>query len=251
MSVQDIPVALSRPPPLRLREAALFLDLDGTLAPIAARPQDVRPDPRRTSLLERLAGPLDGRLAVVSGRTLADVDRILEGCVTTVAAVHGLVRRGPDLKIFETPAHPDLPLAVGAFQAFATRDSGLIVEEKAGLSVALHFRLAAGCGAAARDCARAVAATTGLTQQDGDMVEELRTPGATKGDSVRAFMASPPFAGARPVFVGDDATDEDGFAAAQALDGIGICVGPSRHPTLARFRLDGVDAALAWLEAAL
>jgi trehalose 6-phosphate phosphatase len=251
MSVQDFTAVLATPPPLRLQKTALFLDLDGTLAPIAARPQDVRPDPRRTSLLERLAGPLDGRLAVVSGRTLADVDRILEGCVATVAAVHGLVRRGPDLQVFETPPHPNLPLAVEAFHAFAGRDSGLIIEEKAGLSVALHFRLASGQAQAARECARAMAARTGLTLQDGDMVEELRTPGATKGDSVRAFMACPPFAGALPVFVGDDATDEDGFAAAQALGGVGICVGASHQPTLARFRLDGVEAALAWLEAAL
>jgi len=251
MSVQDITAVLSAPPPLRLGETALFLDLDGTLAPIAARPQDVAPDPRRTSLLERLAGPLDGRLAVVSGRTLADVDRILEGCVPTVAAVHGLVRRGPDLKVFETLPHPALPRAVETFQAFAARDSGLLVEEKGGLSVALHFRLAGGQAAAARDCARAIAAETGLTLQEGDMVEELRTPGANKGDSLRAFMANRPFAGSRPVFVGDDVTDEDGFAAAQALGGVGICVGASRRPTLARFRLDGVEAALAWLEAAL
>ncbi|HEX2816316.1 MAG TPA: trehalose-phosphatase [Phenylobacterium sp.] len=250
MSIQDITAELLAPRPLRLGETALFLDLDGTLAPIAARPQDVRPDPRRTSLLERLAHQLDGRLAVVSGRTLADVDRILEGCVTTVAAVHGLVRRGPDLAMFETPPHPDLPQAVEAFRAFAARDSGLIVEEKAGLSVALHFRLARGRADAARVCARAIAARTGLTLQEGDMVEELRTPGATKGDSVRAFMASRPFAGAQPVFVGDDATDEDGFAAAQTLGGLGICVGAAR-PTLARFRLAGVEAALAWLEAAL
>jgi trehalose 6-phosphate phosphatase len=250
MSVEDITVALPAPAPLRLEEAALFLDLDGTLAPIAARPQDVRPDPRRTSLLERLAQKLDGRLAVVSGRTLADVDRILEGRVPAVAAVHGLVRREPDLSTFETKPHPALPQAVEAFRAFAARDSGLIVEEKSGLSVALHFRLAPGQAQAAGVCARAVAAQTGLALQDGGMVEELRTPGPTKGDSVRAFMASRPFAGARPVFVGDDATDEDGFAAVQDLGGVGICVGPSR-PTLARFRLDGVEAALAWLEAAL
>ena len=250
MSVQDISVALPAATRLRLGETALFLDLDGTLAAIAARPQDVGPDPRRTSLLERLARRLDGRLAVVSGRTLADIDRILEDCVTTVAAVHGLVRRGPDLRMFETPPHPDLAQAIAGFYAFAARDSGLIVEEKAGLSVALHFRLAGGQAEAARACARAIAAATGLTLQEGDMVEELRTPGETKGDSVRAFMASEPFAGARPVFVGDDDTDEDGFAAVQTLGGVGICVGAAR-PTLARFRLDGVEAALAWLEAAL
>lgn len=250
MSIHDLTVGLPAPKPLRLGETALFLDLDGTLAPIAARPQDVRPDPRRTSLLERLAPELEGRLAVISGRTLADVDRILEGCVTTVAAIHGLVRRGPDGRIFETPPHPDLAKAVAGFRAFAARDSGLIVEEKGGLSVALHFRLANRHAEAARACAHQLAAETGLALQEGDMVEELRTPGPSKGDSVRAFMRSPPFAGARPVFVGDDATDEDGFEAVQALGGVGVAVGASRA-TGARYRLAGVEAALAWLEAAL
>ena len=242
-------LGLPAPKPLRLDETALFLDLDGTLAPIAARPQDVRPDPRRTSLLGRLAERLDGRLAVVSGRTLADVDRILEGCVTSVAAVHGLVLRHPDGRVEATPADPSLAAAMVGFRAFAARASGLIVEEK-GLSVALHFRQAADHAAAARVCAERLAAATGLSLQSGAMVEELRTPGPDKGASVRAFMSAPPFAGARPVFVGDDATDEDGFAAAQALDGVGVGVGPTR-PTLAHFRLSGVEAALTWLESAL
>ena len=249
MSIEHLTLVQPPPKPLRLEETALFLDLDGTLAPIAARPQDVRPDPRRTSLLERLARRLDGRLAVVSGRTLADVDRILEGCVTSVAAVHGLVRRGPDGVLHETAPNPHLPTAVAGFRAFAARDSGLLVEEKAGLSVALHFRQAAACAEAARTCARDLAQRTGLTLQEGDMVEELRTPGDSKGDSVRAFMAAAPFAGAAPVFVGDDVTDEAGFKAAQALAGAGVRIGASRA-TSARYSLDDVEAALEWLEAA-
>jgi trehalose 6-phosphate phosphatase len=249
MSIQDLTTGLPAPKPLQLGETALFLDLDGTLAPIAARPQDVGPDPRRTSLLERLALKLDGRLAVVSGRTLADVDRILEGCVTAVAAVHGLVLRDPDGVLHASTPHPDLPLAAEGFRAFAARDPGLIVEEKGGLSVALHFRQAKWHAEAARACARALAAQTGLTLQEGAMVEELRTPGARKGDSVRAFMAKPPFAGAVPVFAGDDVTDEDGFEAAQALGGVGVRIGAAQ-PTAARFQLIGVEAALAWLEAA-
>ena len=248
MSIVNTIAGLPAPKPLRLAETALFLDLDGTLAPIAARPQDVRPDPRRTSLLERLAERLEGRLAVVSGRTLDDVDRILEGCVTAVAAVHGLVVRGPDGAVRSEPPHSALVAAAEQFRAFATRDSGLIVEDK-GLSVALHFRLASCHAEAARACAVALAAATGLTLQDGDMVEELRTPGPSKGDSVHAFMSRAPFAGARPVFAGDDVTDEDGFEAAQALGGVGVAVGPPRT-TAAQFRLVGVDAALDWLEAA-
>jgi len=248
MTTAALTVGLPAPRPLRLGETALFLDLDGTLAPIAARPQDVRPDPRRTSLLERLSERLDGRLAVISGRTLEDVDRILEGCVTSVAAVHGLILRHPDGRLETTPPHPNLAAAITGFRAFAELDPGLIVEEK-GLSVALHFRQAPRYTAAARTCAERLAAATGLTLQSGAMVEELRTPGPHKGASVQTFMTTAPFAGARPVFVGDDVTDEDGFAAAQALGGIGVGVGAAR-PTLAHFRLSGVEAALTWLEAA-
>jgi trehalose 6-phosphate phosphatase len=249
MRVEDLTIGLPAPKPLLLADTALFLDLDGTLAPIAARPQDVRPEPRRTSLVERLQGRLRGRLAVISGRTLEDVDRILEGRVIAVAAVHGLVIRGPDGMVESAPPHPALPEAARRLREFATRDSGLLVEEK-GLSIALHYRLARAQAGAAEHYAREVAAATGLTLQAGDMVQELRTPGPTKGDSVAAFLEVAPFSGARPVFLGDDATDEHGFEAVQAIGGAGILVGPSR-PTAARYRLLGVGEALAWLEASL
>ena len=248
MSIEQLTV-LPAPKPLSLRESALFLDLDGTLAPIAARPQDVHPDPRRTCVLERLAEAAEGRLAVVTGRTLADADRILEGRVAAVAAVHGLVRRDAEGGLHEARPHPALHEAAEALRTFAASDTGLLVEEK-GLSVALHFRLARHCAEGARSIARRIAAESGLTVQDGDMVEELRTPGPTKADSVESFMTESPFKGAIPIFLGDDATDEVGFAAAQALGGFGVLVGAPR-PTGARFRLPDVDAALAWLEAAL
>lgn len=249
MAFEELTIGLPAPKPLPIAAAALFLDLDGTLAPIAARPQDVRPDPRRTSLVHRLSQAMNGRLAVVSGRMLIDVDRILEGRVTAVAAVHGLVRREPDGTVHEAEPHPDLAYAAEQLREFAARDSGLLVEEK-GLSVALHYRLARTQADAASACARQIAAETGLTVQSGDMVEELRTPGPTKGDSVRAFLDHPPFRGATPVFLGDDATDEHGFEAVEAAGGYGVLVGPPRE-TLARFRLPGVDEVLDWLEAAL
>jgi trehalose 6-phosphate phosphatase len=248
MAFEEITIGLPAPKPLPLAEAALFLDLDGTLAPIAARPQDVRPDARRNGLVQRLVRVMQGRLAVVSGRTLADVDRILEHRVMAVAAVHGLVRREPDGTIHEAEPHPALPLAARLFREFAARDSGLIVEEK-GLSVALHYRLARPQAEATRRFVQQVAAETGLTCQPGDMVEELRTPGPTKGDSVQAFLDQEPFRGRLPVFIGDDATDEHGFEAVEAAGGYGVLVGPARE-THARFRLAGVDEVLAWLEAA-
>ena len=248
MSVETLNLNLPIPRPLNLAASALFLDMDGTLAPIAARPQDVLADPRRTRLLEQLKTGLEGRLAVVSGRTLADIDRILEGRITCVAAVHGLVRRDGDGTRHDAEPHPALGKVTDTLRRFAVRDPGLIVEEK-GASVALHFRMAQSQASAVRLLARRLAAETGLTLQDGDMVEELRTPGAAKGDSIRAFMASPAFRGAQPVFAGDDATDEHGFAEVARLGGFGVLVGRPRG-TAARFGLRGVEDLLAWLEAA-
>jgi trehalose 6-phosphate phosphatase len=248
MSFEPLMLSLPAPKPLRLAETALFLDLDGTLAPIAARPQDVRPDARRTRLLERLVDGLDGRLAVVTGRTLADVDRILEGRITCVSAVHGLVRRDCDGSLHEPAPHPGLAFAVAALHVFAARDSGLLVEEK-GPSVALHFRLARQRAAEARILAQRLAAETGLSLQEGDMVEELRTPGPSKGDAVRCFMQGQGFQGVTPIFVGDDVTDEHGFAEVARQDGFGVLVGRPRQ-THARYGLRNVEDVMAWLEAA-
>jgi trehalose 6-phosphate phosphatase len=246
MSIETLTRRAEPPAPLALGGAALFLDLDGTLAPIVDRPEDVAPDPRRNGLLDRLKTGLGGRLAVVSGRTLADIDRILEGRATSVAAVHGLVRRDAEGTLTEAHAHPGLPQALADLRAFAARDPGLLVEDK-GLSATLHYRLAPGHAQAAGTEALRIAQATGLAVQPGDMVMELRTPGPSKGDSVRAFMAQPPFAGSIPIFVGDDLTDEDGFAAAADLGGYGVLVGCSRA-SAARYCIPDVEAALQWLE---
>lgn len=248
MSLDALTIGLPAPKPLRLAGSALFLDLDGTLAPIAARPQDVRPCGRRTRLLEHLGEALDGRLAVVTGRTLEDVDRILEGRVPCVSAVHGLVRRDCDGRLHMHPAHPELAAAVAALRDFAHRDEGLIVEEK-GPSVALHYRLAPARASEARVMADRLAERTGLVLQDGDMVVELRPPGPAKGDGIRGFMEETPFQGSTPVFAGDDATDEHGFAEVARQGGYGVLVGRPR-PTAARFGLRNVEDVLAWLEAA-
>jgi len=249
MSIDELSIGLDRPPNhLALDGAALFLDLDGTLAPIAARPEDVRPDPRRNTLLINLARRLKGRLAVVSGRSLDDIDRILEGRIACVAAIHGLVRRDAQGVVGEAPPHPGLAAARAALIDFVAADPRLLMEDKS-LSLTLHYRLAPDRAQEAVDLAERLATVTGLALQPGDMVVELRTPGASKGDAIRAFMAEAPFKGARPVFLGDDMTDEHGFFAAQQLGGYGILVGPPRRTT-ARYRMEGVEATLAWLEQA-
>ncbi len=251
MSQAPIPggPSLGRADPLELNRVSLFLDLDGTLAPIVARPEDVRPVPARTALLEALATRLEGRLAVVSGRAIADVDRILGGAVRAVAGVHGLERRDPDGALRVTPTHPALAAVRAELNTFAQGHPGVRIEDKT-LSLAIHFRAAPQSAAEARTLARGIADAHGLTLQAGDMVLELRTPGPDKGDAVAAFMAAAPFAGRLPVFVGDDLTDEAGFAAAAGLGGHGVLVGPVRA-TQASQRLADSAAVLTWLEQSL
>lgn len=247
--ILTFPTALLAPPALPIAGHALFLDLDGTLAPFADRPDGVTADSRRTAILTRLGVVFEHRLAVVSGRTLADLTAITGGVVVAAAGVHGLQRRNGwgDEVVFR--GHPRLAEAISVFTALAEAQDGLIVEDK-GLSVALHYRLAPGAQDAVRDAARRLEMATGLVLQEGDHVAELRTAGPTKGDAVSAFLSESPFAGARPIFVGDDVTDEDGFQAAVAAGGFGVLVGSAR-PTSASYRLDGVAEVLDWLEAAV
>jgi len=235
------------PPPFDLpRRTALFLDLDGTLAPIMPRPDDVGPDPRRAAILAGLREAFEDRVAVVSGRALPDLDHILGGGVPAIAAVHGLVRRAADGVIADRPPHAGLEHARRILGELAHCERGLLFEDKS-LSVALHYRNAPACAEAVIEAAERLAQATGLVLQLGDMVAELRTPGADKGAAVRAFLREPPFTGATPVFIGDDLTDEDGFVAAKRLGGFGVLVGELR-PTEARYRLTDTEAVARWLE---
>lgn len=241
--------ALARPGALDLDRSALFLDLDGTLVPIAPRPQDVGPDPARTDLLRRLGERLSGRLAVISGRTIIEVDRILDGAVAAVAGVHGLERRWPDGTTEQPPPDPALAAAQDELAALNARYPALLIEDK-GLALGIHYRAAPEAAHDVEDTARLIAARTGLVIQTGDMVVELRGLGARKGDAVNAFMHQAPFLGTIPYFVGDDLTDEDGFSAVRAFGGEGVLVGPPRATAASR-HLEDVAAVLNWLGAAV
>ena len=172
--------ALRAPPPLDVRAAALFTDLDGTLAPLEARPGLVGPDPARRRLLGALRRSLGGRLAVVSGRGLADLDRILEGAAPAVAAVHGLVRRDGGGQVHQASTPPGLAEAADTLRAFALSDRGLALEDK-GPAVALHYRRSPGAREACQELMARLAVAHGLGLQQGDMVVELRAPGPDKG----------------------------------------------------------------------
>ena len=235
-------------PPLDIQRLALFLDMDGVLAPLAPTPDEVVADPRRTAILRRLVKALDGRLAIISGRTLSEIDRITESASPVASGVHGLTIRRADGAVATRPADPAVRSVVAAFHAFAAERPGVSVEDKA-VSAGLHYRGAPDAAADAEHLARRLAEETGLAVQPGELVFEVKTPGTDKGTALTAFMAEPPFAGGTPVMFGDDLTDEHAFRAAEALGGFGVLVGPIRE-TAARYRLDGVPEVLDWLEAA-
>jgi trehalose 6-phosphate phosphatase len=240
--------ALAEPPLSLLDGAALFLDFDGTLVELAESPGAIEVPGDLHPRLERLARRLGGRIGIVSGRSIGDLQRHLGFPGIALSGSHGLELLFPDGSRLPVAAPPGLAEARAAVADFAAGAEGLLVEEKPA-GIALHFRLApereSGVAAFAAD----LAARTGLAVQHGKMVCELRPAGPHKGDAIRALMAEPPFAGARPVFVGDDLTDEDGFAAAAEMGGAGILVGPPRA-SAARWRLADVAAVERWLQAA-
>ncbi|CAN5317751.1 trehalose-phosphatase [soil metagenome] len=242
-----LPVPPVRIPVGQAGPMALFLDMDGVLAPFAPTPEAVVPTPRRTAVLKRLQRALEGRMAVISGRSLAEIDRLTGGAAPSASGVHGLERRRRDGSMQNFKEAPGVREAVAAFDDFAADNPGVIVEDK-GVSAGLHFRQAPEAGDDATRLAHDVADRTGLALQAGSMVLELKTPGADKGSALTAFMAEVPFKGAVPIMVGDDLTDEHAFRAAAVLGGFGILVGPARE-TAARYGLEGVEAVLDWLEA--
>ena len=240
---------LPPPPPDLLDGAALFLDFDGTLVELADTPDEISIPAALEPTLERLKRKLNGRLAIVSGRSLADLQHHLPLHGIAFSGSHGL-----ELQLADGTRLPlSIPLGLDdmcdAVEDFASKTSGGLLVERKPAGVALHYRLAPAEAERAQSFMAALASKTGYALQSGAMVAELRAHGATKGDALKAFMTEPAFAAARPVFVGDDLTDEHGFAEAAALGGAGVLVGPPRA-TAALYRLESVEAVAAWLRVA-
>jgi trehalose 6-phosphate phosphatase len=233
---------------------ALFLDVDGTLLPIAATPEAVRPDPALLPLIERLRRASDEALALVSGRSLANLDQLFAPLRLAAAGLHGRERRRADGSLVPHPeVSPLLTRLRPRLAAYAAARPGLLVEDK-GDSLALHYRQAPERGAALRRFARRLArAEPELHVLTGRKVVELQPRGADKGKAIEAFLAEPPFAGRRPVFAGDDTTDEHGFAAVNALGGLSLRVIDDetrrRTASAARYSLAGIGTMHRWLEA--
>jgi len=245
----EIPV-LPPPPPIE-DSHALFLDVDGTLLEFAPRPDAVRvPGPLRP-VLEHLYRRLDGALALVSGRSLRALDTLLAPPVLPASGLHGLERRHGDAG-HDAPEPPAaLSRVLGEAVKVAARHPGAVVEEK-GPAIALHWRAAPHARAELHAFAHAVLPRLpGYRLQPGNDVLELRPAAhaghrADKGAAILAFMQERPFAGRRPVFAGDDITDEAGFAAVNLHDGVSVLVGEWRE-TAAHFSLAGPAEVHAWL----
>jgi trehalose 6-phosphate phosphatase len=233
-----------------LATSSLFLDLDGTLLDLIDQPDKVVADAPLRDLLGRLTDRLDGRLAIVSGRSIAQMDAIL-GPIAHHVAISG--SHGSEHRWRGVAAHPVRPRALDEaaerFRDFADAHAGVLIEDKS-FGVALHYRMAPGIEADAQALAMALAETLDLQFQPGKMMAELRLPGGDKGKAVHSLMARAPMAGTRPYFLGDDDTDEPGFVAAQMLGGAGILVG-SRAQTAATYALPDPAAVRVWLESLL
>lgn len=231
--------------------SALFLDVDGTLLEIAPRPELVRVPDGLPSLIIRLAAQREGALALISGRPLAQLDRLFQPWQGAAAGLHGLERRRAD-GILDCAVDHEGAAALERLRptlaALATDGTGLRLEDKGG-TLALHYRGAPQREPEIRTIVEALHRDVGsvLRLITGKMVIEFQPRSADKGRAIAAFLAEPPFLDRRPVFVGDDTTDEDGFAEIRRRGGVAIRVGPSDGATAANYSLPAVKAVLAWL----
>jgi len=225
----------------------LFLDVDGTLLELAATPFAVVVDPLLLELLRHLRRAADGALALVSGRTITDLDRLFGALALPSAGLHGGERRDATgrLEVAEV-ATAQLAEVRAGLGALAARHTGVMLEDK-GAALALHFQ-------GARELEHQLRAEVALlaaplvpeyTLLDGHAVIEVKPAVHTKDSAVTAFMQEPPFIGRVPIFIGDDQTDYGGFAAVRRFDGLAIAVGPR---VKSEWWLPGPRAVHHWLE---
>jgi trehalose 6-phosphate phosphatase len=240
--------SLPTPPRLRAADVALFLDVDGTLLEIEREPGAVHVPERLCRILEQLQAATGGALALVSGRSLDQLDQLFSPLRLSAAGLHGLERR--NLGVTVERAEPDpaaFERARRRLSAFADAHEDVLLEDK-GLTLALHYRNAPAAADDAIAVAEAVVAESegALVLLHGKMVCELKPPGVDKGRAIAAFLDEPTFAGRTPVFAGDDVTDEAGFTTINERGGVSIRIGDNR-PTAAAFGCADVAALQSWL----
>lgn len=234
------------PPPLPA-DAALFLDFDGSLVPIAATPDSIVVPPALRPLLLALCDQLDGAVAIISGREIAVLDQYLAPLRLPCAGAHGAQCRDALRRQWEAHAG-DISAVIDACQQLARAYPSLFLEVKQ-TGIALHYRREPSLQALCLRHLQAVLAHwPQWTLMQGKQVLEMLPVRASKGHAIETFMQEPQFAGRTPFFVGDDLSDESGFAAVLAQHGVAIKVGSGA--SAASHRLADVAAVYKWLQAA-
>lgn len=231
---------------------ALFLDFDGTLADIAPHPSAVYVHSDMVAMLRNLHRVLSGALAIVSGRPIAEIDVFLGPLKLPVAGEHGTQLRNSAGERFELDASalaPILAPLLDAAQQLASQHPGLLLEQKTS-GFSLHYRMVP---ALYNLCWQTLAPLAQhqphLVLIRGKYVIEVAPSMVDKGTAIQHFLQHAPFANRTPIFIGDDSTDEAGFAAVQDLGGQGIKVGAG--PSVAQHRCPNPSALRAWLAQAL
>lgn len=249
--MQDsLTIQLSAPPKLDVRSHALFLDLDGTLVEFAAHPEQVVASEELRELLATLSRAMDGAVALITGRSIASADAVLDGALVHIAGVHGLERRTPEAILGVDGDLSAITRAIAEARHMISVDALDADIEDKGAAFALHYRRAPQFADALRRVAADLAHRHGLSIIEGKMVIELKLGQRTKADAVADFMSTPPFAGRTPIAIGDDITDEDAFRAVNELGGKAILVGEPRA-TAANWTLPDTQAVFMWLKAGL
>lgn len=228
---------------------ALFLDVDGTIVEIAEHPLAVHVEPLLIEALGRLQRVADGALAFVSGRSVADLDQLFAPLHLAIAGQHGAELRHANGNVaLERSDRFASTAARGALARLAARHEGLYFEDK-GAALAMHFRRVPALGPLVERTLREVALGSEgeFVLQNGKMVWELVPHGKNKGGAIAELMREPPFAGRVPVFIGDDVTDEEGFALVAEMSGHAIKVDPG--PSVAQHRIADVVQVRSWLGA--
>ncbi len=234
-------------PPDLDRDWALLLDVDGTLLDIAPRPSEVRVDDAVRGLLDELVRAASGAVALISGRSVADVDALFAPLKLCVAGQHGSERRDAAGRLHRRVTQPaGLRSAAERIGRFVAERPGLVFENK-GLNLAVHYRLAPQYESEVALTLERLLGELGedFELQPGKMVLELKPAGQSKGTAIAEFMRELPFRGRVPVCIGDDLTDEAAFAVTNELGGHSIKVGPGE--SLATWRLPDPEAVRDWL----
>ncbi len=209
-----------------LHLTAILLDVDGTLLDLAPTPLDVVIPPELTVALGRLNERSGGALAFVSGRPLVELDLFFAPLKLAAIGGHGAELRLSDGVVVRAKTHLD-PELKARLTAIRDGKPGLLVEDK-GYSIALHYRQAPQFGHIVREQVNAICAqfpSVAIEILPGKSVIEVKQPSFNKGTAVRELMRHAPFAGRKPVFIGDDVTDDAAFAVLPEFGGIGFSVG--------------------------